>query len=471
MKHLIVFLITLLLGSCNSSKETKNTQFNQELLTVSDSISTLMANYHYNPKELDGEAYLTLTKEIQKLAKVVETKDAFTEGINELWSHGPFSHVRLSKTERPAHEMAAFIDSMRVGNQGVSLNWKGKTAILSVTTMNGVDTKERVFEAFRKIDENKPERLVIDLRNNTGGTFAGIPLIGHLLTEPIDVGMFVSRKWWANKNMAPTIQDVQALSPWDGWSIKTFWQEVQEQPLTRVRIKPMIPHFDGAVYILTSKRTASAAEFTVDAMAQLENVTIIGDTTAGEMLSQKMFDLPYDLQLSLPIADYYSTRMGRIERKGVEPDIAINQTVAMNLALLLINGGELNESIALLQGELNKMDEEPLEGQEVYLFGNMNDWGKKWDASPKFAYKGKGVYETTTKLKKGNYEFKIAQMNWIFDFGAMPNQGKATIGTKISIIKKTGSDNIKMEISEDTELSFQLDLSDKTITTLTIKKL
>ncbi|MBT8308227.1 MAG: hypothetical protein KJN85_14915 [Maribacter sp.] len=470
MRNLIALFIALVLASCNQSKETKNTPLNKELLTVADSISQLMTNYHYNPKMLGETDYLKLEKEIQKLAKTVESGEAFIAGFNQLWSDGPFSHVRLAKTEKPAEEMAEFIDSLRVGDQSVSLKWESKTAILAVTTMTGVDTKERVFGAYREIEENKAETLVIDIRNNTGGTFAGIPLIGHLMTEPIDVGMFVSRNWWKNNTEVPNIEDVRALSPWEGWSIKTFWQDVQEQPLTRVRFKPMLPYFDGPVYVLTSKKTASAAEFTVDAMAHLDNVTIIGETTAGEMLSQKMFDLPHDFQLSLPIAEYCSTRIGRIEGKGVEPDIAIDQSAALELATSLINGEELSEAITALQNELDKMEEEPLGGKAIYLFGNMNDWGKKWEASPRLGYKGKGVYETITDLKKGKYEFKIAPMNWEFDFGAKPNQEKVTIGTETSLIKERGSDNLKIELAKDAELFFRLDLSDKKTAILTIEQ-
>lgn len=469
MRDLIVLFMALVLGSCNQSQEPKNTQLNQELVTVADNISLLMAKYHYNPKELDEVAYLKLEKEIQKLTKNVKTKEAFIEGFNQLWSDGPFSHVRLAKTKYPAEEMAKFIDSLRVGDQSVSLNWEGKIAILTVTTMTGVDTKERIFEAYREIDKIKAEALVIDLRNNIGGTFAGIPLIGHIMTEPIDVGMFVSRKWWESNTKAPNIEDIRALTSWGGWSIKSFWQDVQKQALTRVKFKPMLPYFDGPVYALTSMKTASAAEFTVDAMAQLKNVTIIGETTAGEMLSQKMFDLPHGFQLSLPIAEYYSTRIGRIEGKGVEPDIAIKQSVAMNLAMSLINGEELNETVTLLKEELNKMEEEPLGGETIYLFGSMNDWGKKWDSSTRFEYKDKGIYETTIHIKKGKYEFKIAPMNWDFDFGALPNQEKITLGTETSLLKAPGSDNLKIEITEDTELVFHLNLSNPIKATLTIK--
>jgi hypothetical protein len=118
---------------------------------------------------------------------------------------------------------------------------------------------------------------------------------------------------------------------------------------------------------------------------------------------------------------------------------------------------------------LNNLHEEPLKGEIVYLFGNMNDWGKNWDSSSRFEYKGNGIYETTTKLKKGTYEFKIAQGNWKFDFGTEPNQEKVTLGTEVSLIKKDGSDNVKIELLEEKELIFHLNLSNEKTATLIIK--
>jgi pullulanase len=100
----------------------------------------------------------------------------------------------------------------------------------------------------------------------------------------------------------------------------------------------------------------------------------------------------------------------------------------------------------------------------------MNDWGIEWDASPKFEYKGKGIYEATTELNKGNYEFKIAPMNWKFDLGAIPNSGKLSIGVETTVIKKPGSDNLKLELIKNSELTFRLDMSNEESITLTISK-
>ena len=347
--------------------------------------------------------------------------------------------------------MADFIDSMRVGDSGVSLKWLDKTALLTVTTMTGEDTKEQIFEAYRKIANNETTSLIIDLRNNTGGTFAGVPIIGHLLMDSIDAGIFVSRKWWTNHSKPPTFVDIQNLSPWYGWSIKSFWQDVQEEPLTRIKFKAMNPHFSGPTYVLISNKTASAAEFTVDALAQEKSVTIIGETTAGEMLSQKMYDLPHGFQLSLPIAAYYSHRIGKIEGKGVEADIKINQSVALDVALSLINGASIEDAVSKVQDVLEEMKKQPLGDEAIHLLGSMNEWGKNQDHTPQFEYKGKGIYETAITLKKGQHEFKIAPIDWNFDFGASPNQELMTIRRKATIAKMPKSKNLMLDIEEETK--------------------
>jgi len=471
MKYFSIILTFVILNSCNLLTTKKsNVLSQQEFLALTDSISILMHKYIYNPKELASEDYINLEKEVKNLTNIVQTKKEFINGFNELWKDGPFSHIQLNIAERPATEMADFIDNLNMEGHAVSLEWADKTAILTLTSMTGVDTKDLVFDAFHQIEKRKPEFLIIDLRNNTGGTFAGVPLIGHILTDSVDVGMFVSQKWWQKHNKVPGKDDVMNLKSWKGWSIKTFWHDIQEEPLTRVRSTPMSPHFDGQVYVLVGNKTASAAEFTVDALAQSEQVTLIGDTTAGEMLSQKMFDLPYGFQLSLPIADYYSCRIGRIEGKGVKPDILIDQRVAMDVVHSLINGEKLEEALKKAQLKIEKLDELPFGGETIYLFGNMNDWGKNWNITPIFDYKGDGIYESSTTLKKGRYEFKIAPMNWDFDYGANSDQENVSIGMKYTLMKVPGSSNLIIEIEEESKLTFSLDVSDKVNATLLVTK-
>ena len=51
------------------------------------------------------------------------------------------------------------------------------------------------------------------------------------------------------------------------------------------------------------------------------------------MLSQKPYDLPNGLQLYLPIADYHSARLGRIEGAGIVPTVGVPADQALAKAL------------------------------------------------------------------------------------------------------------------------------------------
>ena len=219
-----------------------------------------------------------------------------------------------------------------------------------------------------------------------------------------------------------------------------------------------------------SHKSASATEFAVETLAREKNVTIIGETTAGEMLSQKMFDLPLGLQLSLPIAEYYSSRIGKIEGKGVVPDIVIDANLAMDLAIALANGKKLEKAMVEVKQGVKKKDLSPLGQEKIYLFGNMNDWGKKWSITPQFEYKGEGVYEVSTEFKKGKYEFKIAPMDWNYDYGASPNQEVISVGSSLNLARVEGSSNVTIEIKEEATLTFSLNVKDEMMGKLSVSK-
>jgi C-terminal processing protease CtpA/Prc len=104
-----------------------------------------------------------------------------------------------------------------------------------------------------------------------------------------------------------------------------------------------MPRFDGLVYALTSQQTASAAELAADALITSERAILIGEKTAGEMLSQKMYDLSQGFQLYLPIADYVSIRIGRVEGLGVTPNILVESEKALDKALALTGQEPGNE--------------------------------------------------------------------------------------------------------------------------------
>lgn len=289
----------------------------------------------YRPADLATPGWTAFRKAATAVAAAARDDFDFLMGIRKAWKNEPFSHFRLLRSAASSDEMAAGFDAMRTGRQSARLSFDGDVAVLAVDTMMGGDTIEQIDAAYAEIALRKPRALVIDLRENEGGAFAVVPLVQHLLREPLEAGTFLGNRWWGAQNRVPTEEERLAASPWTGWSIVSFWRDAQAQGLLRIRFEPQAPGFDGKVWILTSGRTASAAELAADALRSANRAQLVGEKTKGEMLSGSYFDLRDGFVLYLPVADYLSRRVGRIDGKGLEPDVAIPADQALAEALAL----------------------------------------------------------------------------------------------------------------------------------------
>ena len=85
--------------------------------------------------------------------------------------------------------------------------------------------------------------------------------------------------------------------------------------------------YTGRVVILTSDFTVSAAGVFVLALSRVENVTIIGDRTAGFFSDYSTFKLPNGWKFTLSTQKYYSPEMKNYERVGIPPDYLILNTL------------------------------------------------------------------------------------------------------------------------------------------------
>ncbi|MCC7004272.1 MAG: MBL fold metallo-hydrolase [Gemmatimonadaceae bacterium] len=304
-----------------------------DIRTSPATIRALLDAHLFSPRVLESPSTIATLRAVDSLAGAAQSRREFFSGFNRLWAAGPVSHVRVGRAPMPANAMMAFVDTMRAGDDAMSLRWEGRIAILDLRTMNGVDTRERISRAFETIVAQGAEGLIIDLRANEGGAFAVVPLVGHLIAKPVEGGVFLGRKWNAAHSRVPTATELGAITPWTGWSLTRFWGDVESAGILRLRFTPMAPHFAGPVMLLTSRTTASAAELATDALLNDSRVTVLGERSAGQMLSQRMFDLFPGTHLYVPIADYYSARMGRIEGVGITPTVAMPATVALDSAL------------------------------------------------------------------------------------------------------------------------------------------
>jgi carboxyl-terminal processing protease len=312
-----------------SGRRVKEASRLRDYVAILESFDKVVTAKIFAPEKLQEESYVGFRTRLSEIAELAQDDLDLLFGFHWLWANDPFSHFQLKRSEQSAEELFSFFDSYRVGFEAASVTFEGDIAILKVATMMGADTIEQIEKAYDEISEAGSRTLIIDLRGNGGGAFAVKPLVGHLISEPVDSGYFLSQLWSARTDALPTEEQVMATPPWQGWSIIEFWRNVQDQDLLRIQFQPAEPRFTGKVFVLLDKQSASATELAADALRASGVAVLIGQTTAGEMLSQSFFDVAEGFTISLPVADYYSLAHGRIEGSGVPVDIEADDAMAV----------------------------------------------------------------------------------------------------------------------------------------------
>jgi len=134
--------------------------------------------------------------------------------------------------------------------------------------------------------------LVLDLRFNPGGEISVLEEIaGEFLDDGTALGALVSR---------------------DG----------EATPLT-VRRAGDAATVQGGIAVLVSSESMSCAEILAGALQHHRRALVLGSTTAGRVLGTVSIPLPGGGELQLSVWDYRTPSGGRLERIGVQPDIAL----------------------------------------------------------------------------------------------------------------------------------------------------
>lgn len=178
---------------------------------------------------------------------------------------------------------------------------------------NAVEQTRTAFaEAMEEIRNKNPKTIIIDLRNNGGGSPYGVQLLSsYFLTENTPLNTI---KWRKNDDMV--IEERNTL-PFD----------------IIAKEKRLI---DTPLYILTSQRTFSAGEEFANNMKALNRAIIIGEVTRGGANPGRSHQLNDLFEIFIPDGQSINPHNGsNWEGIGIIPDVVVSSDEALDFVLSL----------------------------------------------------------------------------------------------------------------------------------------
>jgi C-terminal processing protease CtpA/Prc len=190
--------------------------------------------------------------------------------------------------------------------------------------MVGVVVANRISEAVESLGNVR--RLIIDLRGNTGGGVGALRVMSLLTPQRIPVGFALDQRRYkgnieADKLAFPRFSRIPE-------NTKSLWLVGLRFAPAMMAKKPIVleteglgeKSFHGRIALLVDRHTASAAEMIVAFARENNLATIIGEKTAGRLLSATSVKVGKGFRLALPTGVYRTWGGAVYEGHPIEPD-------------------------------------------------------------------------------------------------------------------------------------------------------
>jgi C-terminal processing protease CtpA/Prc len=186
----------------------------------------------------------------------------------------------------------------------------------------GIDVAKDIDRAIESLDGCN--RLIVDLRGNTGGGIGGLRLMSYLTPGKLEVGYSLTRK---RRDRGYRREELTRFGRIPSRKATLIWLAARyafvEKSILVVTEGLGQRRFQGRVVLLVNEHTASAGEM-VSAFAEENNLaTIVGTKTPGRLLSGSAYKVGHGYILGLPVAAYLTWQGRMIENNGIVPKFSI----------------------------------------------------------------------------------------------------------------------------------------------------
>lgn len=224
---------------------------------------------------------------------------------------------------RPKGKKLHFVEPTLVEARHLE-NGLGFLKVAMFPGMIGVEVANEISRAIERL--GRMDSLIIDLRGNTGGGIGALRIMSLLTPDRVPVGFALDRKR-VTPNLdseKPLFRRFNAIPA----SKKALWPLALKFAPTMLTRKPVVleteglgrKEFHGRIILLVDRHTASAAEMIVAFARENKLARIVGENTAGRLLSATSVRVGQGFRLALPTGAYYTWKGSVLEGTPIEPD-------------------------------------------------------------------------------------------------------------------------------------------------------
>ncbi|MBU9738742.1 S41 family peptidase [Diplocloster agilis] len=189
---------------------------------------------------------------------------------------------------------------------------------LLITQFDDLVTQKQFAEAMEDLKNQGMTSLIIDVRDNPGGV---LDSVCKTLEQILPAGLIVyTEDKYGNR------------------------EEISGEGKTPL---------DIPLAVLVNGNSASAAEIFAGAVKDYGIGTLVGTTTYGKGIVQKIFDLGDDTAVKLTVSKYFTPKGNYIHEVGIKPDVEIdlNDDLKKMAIIPMDQDNQLQKAIEILKGQ------------------------------------------------------------------------------------------------------------------------
>ncbi len=288
-------------------------------------IINLTEEHLFNPSFLKSKDWKNFKSRLIASSGKMEDKLELQTGFYAIARDFPFTHYNLIANRKEQENKTNF-----------SLSSIDKSScLLKIKSFEG--DRLTIDTLIEKIENNQYSTLIIDLRDNAGGSNeTALPLMSYLSDKAVTGGVFPNKNWYKEHKTPPIIHDYDEFNEFNFGTLEEFYSMAKNRNGLYIRSLPGKSYFRGKVYILCNENTASTSEVLIQGLRENNIGQLVGKKTAGAALSGRRFHIDKDLSLFIPVNDYISHKGYKIDKHGIKPDIEV-ETDALKYVLKKID--------------------------------------------------------------------------------------------------------------------------------------